>query len=255
MSPTAPTLPVGNQLGFSYEYGVDIDLGVPGSPVWQPIRRPSAIKPTMKPITSSGATYDDFGAPNDQRISESWDLSFSVLVNRLASTGLYPDEIEKLKSYTEPDALGALAVAHVRWYDKPAAGIANPAEAYEGYAFVTIERANVGNADAGVFNVTMTGQGKRIKIANPFAGWGAAAPTVTAATPAGAAVGALVTITGTNFTTATSVKFLAVSATVFTIVGGSSIVAVMPAGVAGSAPVTVINPTGTSNALPYTRGA
>jgi hypothetical protein len=250
--PTAPTLPVGAQLGFSYEYGVDIDLTPGGAPTWQPIRRASVIVPGVNPITSSAQTYDDFGAPNDQRTSESFTLAFSALVNRLAS-GAYAPEVEMLKTYTEPDAVGALAIAHVRWYDKPVAGVANPGEAYEGYGTVGIERANTGNADTGTWNITITGQGKRIKIANPFTGWGAAAPTVTGASPSGAAAGALVTITGSNFQTATSVKFLAVAAPVFTVIGGSTISVLVPAGTAGSAPITVINPTGTSDPLPYIR--
>lgn len=83
----------------------------------------------------------------------------------------------------------------------------------------------------------------------------AAAPTVAGATPGGAAAGALVTITGTKFTGASAVKFGAVSATVYTVLSDSTIVAVMPAGTAGSAPVTVTNGTGTSNSFAYTRGA
>ena len=250
--PVSPTLPAGAALGFSYEYGVDIDLTPGGAPTWQPLRRSSDIAPSVKPITNSQATYDDFGAPNDTKISESWDLKFSVLVNRLAS-GLYAPEIEQLKTYTEPDAIGELAIAHIRWYDKPVAGTANAGEAYEGFATVTIDRAATGNADTGSWTISLAGKGKRLKVANPFTGWGAAAPTVTGATPNGAAAGALVTVTGTGFLTATSVKFAAVSATVYQILGNSTIVAVMPAGTAGSTPVTVVNPTGTSNALPYVR--
>ena len=254
MSPVKPSLPAGAQIGFAYEYGVDIDTAYPSAAVWQTLRRITAVTPTVTPVTQDTATYDDFGAPNADKTSESFSLSFGVLVNRLPS-GLYPPEIEALKAYTEPDSVGDLAVAHVRWYDKPVAGTPNPGEGYEGLVTVAIERGSTGNDGVGMWNITLTGKGKRIKIANPFAGWGAAAPIVTGASPSGAAVGAQVTITGSNFLTATSVKFAAVSATVFTVIGGSTIVAVMPAGTAGSAPVTVINPTGTSNALAYTRGA
>lgn len=254
MSPTAPTLPAGSALGFSYEYGVDINLGTPEAPNWQSIRRPSAIAPSVSPITADAQSYDDFGAPNADRISESWALSFSIQVNRLAS-GLYTPEFERLKSYTEPDAVGVLAVAQVRWYDKPFAGTPNLDDAYMGFATVTVERANTGNSDTGTWTVTLTGKGKRTKIANPFTGWAAAVPTITAATPTAAAVGAQVTITGTGFLGTTFVKFAAVTAPVFTVMGGSTIVVVMPAGVAGSAPVTVTNATGISTAFAYTRGA
>ena len=253
--PTAPTLPVGAQLGFSYEYGVDVDLGTPGSPVWQNVRRPSAIVPAVTPIMADAQTYDDFGADNKSRTSENWSLSWSQLVNRLSSTGAYTPEVEALKALTEPDSLGALAIGHFRWYDKPAAGPANPGDAYEGYATVALDRKNSGNADVGTWGVTLTGVGKRIKIVNPFSGWGGALPTITAATPTAAAVGSLVTITGTGFVGATLVKFGAVSATVFSVVGGSTLIAVMPAGTAGAASVTVTNATGISTAFTYTRGA
>lgn len=254
MTPTKPALPAGTQVGFAYEYGVDIDLAYPGTPSWQTIRRITAVAPTSPPITEDASTYDDFGAPNADKLSESWTLGFGVQVNRLTS-GLYAPEVEALKAYTEPDALGELAVAHVRWYDKPYSGTPNPGDAYEGLCTVGIERGNTGNTGVGTWNITLTGKGKRTKITNPFAGWTPATPVVSAATPSGAAAGSLVRIDGANLLGATSVKFGAVSATVFNVVSASTVMAVVPAGSAGSAPVTVITPVGTSNALAYTRGA
>lgn len=80
-----------------------------------------------------------------------------------------------------------------------------------------------------------------------------AAPTIASATPADAATGATVTITGTGFTGATSVKFGASNATSYTVDSATQISAVMPAGSAGSAQITVITPNGTAT-LAYTRG-
>jgi len=85
-----------------------------------------------------------------------------------------------------------------------------------------------------------------------------AVPTVVSATPSAVAVGGLVQIIGTNFlgvTGATGVKFGAVNATSYTVIDDTHINAIMPAGSAGSAPVTVTSSGGTSNALAYTRGA
>lgn len=82
----------------------------------------------------------------------------------------------------------------------------------------------------------------------------AGVPTLTVASPEGAAAGAQVTITGTRFTAATGVKFGAVAATTFTVLNDTTIVAVVPAGTAGAANITVTNALGTSTALPYTRG-
>lgn len=83
----------------------------------------------------------------------------------------------------------------------------------------------------------------------------APAPTVTGATPSAAAQGAQVTITGTWLAGFTSVKFGAVEASAKTSVGNHTIVAVVPAGSAGVANITVTTPGGLSNAFAYTRGA
>lgn len=96
-----------------------------------------------------------------------------------------------------------------------------------------------------------------------FKAWGvtpataivAAAPTLTSALPSAAAATALVSIVGSGFTGATTVKFGTANATAFTVHNDALIVASMPAGSAGAANVTVTNATGTSTALPYTRGA
>ena len=73
-------------------------------------------------------------------------------------------------------------------------------------------------------------------------------PTVTAVAPNGgsSAGGTAVTITGTNFTGATGVKFGANSATNVTVVSATSITATSPSGPAGIVDVTVTTPSGTS---------
>lgn len=262
MTTLAP-LPAGAALGFSYEYGIDIDLNydataaTPTVPDWQPIRRASAIAPTAPPITATAQTYDDLGAPNDQKTSESWALPFTVQVNRLPS-GLYAPEIEALKSYTEPDKVGSAAIAHVRWYDKPASGSPNPDDAYEGFCSVSIERGATGNADTGSWTITLTGQGRRIQITNPFTGWAATKPVLLSALPSGAAAGDQVTIKGSGFTGvtgATGVKFGSANATTYSVVDNGTIVAVVPTGSAGPANIVVTSPAGASDAFTYTRGA
>lgn len=81
----------------------------------------------------------------------------------------------------------------------------------------------------------------------------AAAPTISGATPSGAAAGATVTITGTGFTGATQVQFGSTNATSFQVVSDAQITAVMPAGTAGSAQIKVTTANGSAT-LAYTRG-
>jgi hypothetical protein len=80
-----------------------------------------------------------------------------------------------------------------------------------------------------------------------------AAPAITSLSPnqGPTAGGTSVTITGTNLTLATTVKFGAASATGFTVLSDTQIVAVAPPST-GTVQVTVVTPGGTSNGLAYT---
>jgi hypothetical protein len=241
-------------LGHSYEYGLDVDTSATSTPAWQVVRRISNLAPGVTPITQSAQTYDDFGSPNADKTGESWTLGFSVNVNRSTSTGLYTPEVEAILAKEKPAAKGADAVLHVRYYHKPESGTPNPNDAYEGYATVSVSRANTA-ADGAVevLNSTLTGKGPRTEIANPFTGWGAVVPTITSVSPSGQGEDDQVTITGSAFTGATDVDFGASPASTYTVVSDSTIVAVLPAGSAGSVNVVVTNATGPSATFAYTR--
>jgi hypothetical protein len=75
-----------------------------------------------------------------------------------------------------------------------------------------------------------------------------AVPTVTSLSPTVGPTGGgtLVTVTGTNFNTATAVYFGGVAATSFTITSNTGLIATTPAQAAGTIDVTVENPAGTS---------
>ena len=153
------------QYGFSYEYGVDIELGNK----WQPIRFISSVNPTVSPKEVDAATYDDNGADHPVRVGETPSLSFYVQMHRL-NNGKFLPEVEALLAATRPDAVGAGGTVKVRYYDKPVAGASNPDEAYELTATVSAERAATGNAELGGWNFTLNGQGQRKKITNPAPG-------------------------------------------------------------------------------------
>jgi hypothetical protein len=76
------------------------------------------------------------------------------------------------------------------------------------------------------------------------------APTIASFTPTLAGTGTTVTITGTNFTGATDVKFGGVSATSFNVVSSTSISAVVASGASGA--VTVTGPGGTGTLAGFT---
>ncbi|GAA2577310.1 IPT/TIG domain-containing protein [Microbacterium binotii] len=113
--------------------------------------------------------------------------------------------------------------------------------------------ASINSADSGI----IPGIGGRAGLFQIFkSGLIATVPAVTSATPSGAAAAAQVTIKGSGFTGvtgATGVKFGGVNASAYTVVDANTIVAVVPAGSAGSAPIVVTSPVGASSAFAYTR--
>lgn len=251
--PAAPTLPAGSTTGFSYEYGVDANLGTVAEPSWQSIRRITEVAPTSEPVRQSAQTYDDFGAERSEISARSVTLTFQVLMTRSTSTGLYTPEVEALLARARPDAIGVAAVIEARWYHKPATGTANPTDAGQGFFAVSASRTNIGADGASEFKTfTLSGQGTATPIANPFAGWAVTSPVITSAAPAGASTGQLVTLQGRHFAGATAVTIDGTAAD-FAVVGDGTLVVALPTGSAGSVPIIVTTPGGASAALSYTR--
>lgn len=85
-------------------------------------------------------------------------------------------------------------------------------------------------------------------VSAPYTTSSTTAPTVTSLSPTSGATtgGTTVTITGTGFLGATGVNFGTKSATNFTVINDTTVVATSPAGAAGPVNVTVTNPAGTS---------
>jgi hypothetical protein len=144
---------------------------------------------------------------------------------------------------------GDAARVYIRYYDRNGGP-----EAYKGWAIVTWVPKGSGVTDLGTVTITLQGDGPLTPISNP--GTAPAAPVISAVTPSGAAAGAQITISGSGFNgtiATTGVKVGGVNATGWTVLGDSTIVAIMPAGSAGSAPVVVTNAQGASNSFAYTR--
>jgi hypothetical protein len=210
---------------------------------WIPFKGITDLSPQETATIQGADTYDTNGFAAFEKTLTGAKLT--IKAQRVLSAGAF-DPGQELARATRYQ-FGTQARLYVRWYDRNGA-----AEAYSGLFLVDYQQSKTGVADIEEITVTFTADGVVSSITNPYTG--TPAPVVTAATPSGAAAGALVTITGAYFNGATSVKFGGVAATNFAIVSSSSIVATMPAGSAGSAPVTVVTPAGTSNALAYTRG-
>jgi len=97
--------------------------------------------------------------------------------------------------------------------------------------------------------------GKKFRFLHPALKASATgAPTISAATPSGATANSNITITGTNFVDVTQVTVGGTAVVMFKVNSPTSIIATVPAGTAGTAPIVVTTLTGSSAGFTYTRG-
>lgn len=223
-----------------------VDVSTDGTN-WVPLKGITDLNTSEKPTTQSTADYDNNGFDSMEKTLTSW--SVVVKMDRQNTSGVFDPGQEILRA--TKFQFGELARAYVRWYDRNGAP-----EAYSGRALVSYVQSKTAVADVEEITATLDGDGIVSAISNPVSA--ANNPVITSVTPSAAAVGSLINIQGAYFTgtiPSTGVKIGGVSATTWNVVSDSLIVAEVPAGSAGSAPVTVTNANGTSNSFAYTRGA
>lgn len=223
-----------------------VDVSTNGT-TWVPLKGINDLNPPISPTLQPADDYDTDGWNGFEKTMQSWILTIKALRKTVA--GVFDPGQELVRAAML--GFGDAARVYVRWYDRNGAP-----EAFSGRAIVGWVPSKTGVADLDEVTITLTGDGALASIANPYAA--SAVPVVLSATPSGASVGQLVTITGTGFigtVPTTGVKFAAVNATSWSVVSDNVIVAVVPAGSAGSAPIIVTNGAGASAAFPYTRGA
>jgi hypothetical protein len=232
-----------NLLARGYRFEVSAD----GSTNWLKLGGLNDLNPSITPDKQDSSNYDSDGWAASEITMQSWQVQAKA--NRQATGGVEDAAVALVRARV--GQFGDAARVYVRWYRTD--GID---EAWQGRAIVEMTPSKTGVADLNELSFTFTGDGVLSTIANPYAP--TAVPSILSASPSGVAAGGQVTISGSGFTgtIATSgVKFGATNATSWVVVSDQTIVAVMPAGTAGSAAIVVTNATGASAAFPYTRGA
>lgn len=168
-----------------------------------------------------------------------------VELERKSYSGAFDVGQEELRNIAKNDPP---LLVHYRTFDRYGRSDGNE----EGFAVVEWTPSGGGQADTSKVQVVLTVQGSPTAISNPYAT--ATAPVLTSVSPNTAvATGKPVRINGSNLLGVTSVKFGAgtVAAGDYIILSDILIVANALA-TSGSQPVTVVNPSGTSNAIAFT---
>lgn len=206
------------------------------------------LNPAFTAKTRARNTYASKGQDQSLKYGDNLVLTWNHEPVRDANGALQP-ELQELIDASR--ANGAQNLRTLRVYDALGADYA-----FESEFAIAVTRGGTGWDDKAWFALTATQYSQTRWITNPVIAGNV--PTLTSAAPSGAETGDTVYIQGRNFTGvsgASAVKFGGTAGTNATPLSDTLLSVTVPAGSAGSAPITVTNDEGTSAALPYTRGA
>ncbi|RGC68421.1 IPT/TIG domain protein [Micromonospora sp. MW-13] len=240
------TTPTDRRTMLARRIRVDIDTATYPASLYAQFMGVQELKPVDELRTESDEVYEDDGAMRESVTGYSWRLEAKIMHStNAAGTSLDPVHAFLYGKFLAGKQNVKLGEFGVRWYDRNGVGTAN-----EGRAYVKQWAPDGGNGGAqDTVSIVIQGQGPlAADVANPEADL---TPVVTGLAPTGGgtAGGTLVNIYGGHFTGTTGgtgVKFGATNATSYTVVSDSHIVAVAPAGSAGTVQVIVTNAGGAS---------
>ena len=204
------------------------------------------LNPTKIPV--SREVYGTKGLPSEQILGYSYAPTFDVEVVRdpvtkqiVAAQAWFKDLV---------NASFSKGAENLRRFQIFTDALDETMPVLEGTFSIAYARANAGYADKGVVTFTLTSDGVVPQIPSPLAGDGA--PILESASPAGQTVGDQVVVRGYKLSTTTGVTIDAATVTEFIAVDDYTLVVVIPATVAGAAPIIVTNAVGASAPLAYT---
>lgn len=119
----------------------------------------------------------------------------------------------------------------------------------QGKFSIAYSEGNTGFADKGIVRFTLSNDGIVPRITSPLAGSGV--PILESATPAGLTVGDLIKVRGYKLGTAVSATIDGAAVVKLRVIDENTVTLLIPATVAGSAPIVITNSVGASTALPY----
>lgn len=199
------------------------------------------------PITVPREVYGTKGRTSKDVIGYNWAPTFDVEGVRDPVTKLIvPSQAWLLDLITAANSEGGANKREFQWFD----ALDERLPAFQGKFSVAVTDLNTGYADKGGWKFTLENDGVVDQITSPIAGSGI--PLLESAGPAGQTIGDQVAIRGYHLTGTTGITIDGAAVVEFLVVDDNTAVAVIPATVAGSAPIIVTNASGASAPLPYT---
>lgn len=196
------------------------------------------------PVTVPRENYGNKGSSAVQKIGDNWVITFDCEAVR-DNTGAIaqPWLIDLLNT---AKAKGDANLKDFQLFD----GLDEALGAIEGSFAVTVADFATGYADKGGYKFTLTSNGVVDDIVSPIASAGN--PVIESALPTLKTVGDLLVLKGYKFTGTTSITVDGATVLKFTVIDDNTLTLLIPATVAGAAPIIVTNATGASNTFAYT---
>lgn len=198
---------------------------------------------TPTPVTVPREVYGTKGTQSSDNIAYNHVITFDVEAVRDANGAIAQPWLVPL--LVAAKSKGAANKLEAQVFD----ALDENVPAFEGNFSVAVAPMNTGFADKGGYRFTFTSDGVVRDIVSPIAGTGE--PVLESALPTLAAVGDQIVVRGYKLTGTLSATIDSIPVTEFIVVDDNTLVAVIPATVSGSAPISVTNGIGASTALPY----
>jgi hypothetical protein len=244
MARTSGSLALAHQKGIRFKNAAGTFINITGDV------NNLALNPT--PITVPSEVYGNKSTPAMDVIGYSFAPTFTVEAIRDPSTKQIA-QAWLIELLSKAFASGAANKGEFQLFDL----LDENVPAFEGSFSVSVTEGATGYQDKGTYAFTLNSDGIVDQITSPVAGDGT--PLIESVGPAGQAVGEQVVIRGYNFTGTTGITIdaqaVGTATEDFTVVDANTIVATIPATVAGAAEVIVTNAAGASDAFAYTAAA
>lgn len=203
------------------------------------------FNPVPTGVRVNRENYGQKASSSSQKIADNYVLTWTTEGVRGANGMFVPAQAAIRELLKIGRRKGDANLVEAQWFD----ALDDDIPAFQGKFSVEWTDTNTGFADGAAWSFTLTSDGTVDQITSPIA---TSLPIIESVTPSGKTVGDVIYILGYKFTGVTGITIDGQAVAEYQLLGDGTIAAVIPATVAGAAPVIVTTPGGASAAYSYT---
>lgn len=205
----------------------------------------NSINPVPTGVRVQRENYGQKASSSSQKIADNYVVTFTVEGIRGANGMFVPAQSAIRELLKIGRRKGAENLVEAQWFD----ALDDDVPAFQGNFSVEWTDQNTGYADGAGWAFTLTSDGVVDQITSPIA---TSLPVIETVLPSGKTVGDVIYIKGYKLTGTTGITVDGATVVKFTVLDDNTISLLIPATVAGAAPIIVTTPGGASTAYAYT---